>query len=231
MTQQTTTISPDGQWEWDGTDWVPNTTGTMAGTPLTPPVADKPKRKRLGLMIMGGIIGGLTMVGIAAGGGGGDATTGTAPQSEASVQVAEEPVAEVPEVAAEEPAAEVPAVVAEVPAVVAEVPAPAPEPVVPQAPTETVAQENARESAESYLRYMSFSRSGLIEQLEFEGYSTADATYAVDAVSPDWNEQAAKSAQSYLEHMSFSRSGLIEQLEFEGFTNEQAVYGVNTTGL
>jgi Host cell surface-exposed lipoprotein len=87
-------------------------------------------------------------------------------------------------------------------------------------------QENARQQAESYLDYSAFSRKGLIEQLEFEGYSTADATYAVDNVTVDWNEQAALKAKDYLDYSSFSRSGLIEQLIFEGFTRAQAEYGV-----
>ena len=78
---------------------------------------------------------------------------------------------------------------------------------------------------------MAFSRSGLITQLEFEGFSTQDATYGTDSLNTDWNEQAAKKAASYLETMSFSRSGLITQLEFEGFTPAQAEYGVSTTGL
>jgi hypothetical protein len=78
---------------------------------------------------------------------------------------------------------------------------------------------------------MSFSRKSLIEQLEYEGFSTKDATYAVDAISPNWNEQAAKSAQSYLETMGFSRSGLIDQLKYEGFNEAQATYGADAVGL
>lgn len=70
----------------------------------------------------------------------------------------------------------------------------------------------------------------MIDQLEFEGYSTEDATYAADHCGADWNEQAAKSAKNYLNFTSFSRKGLIEQLEFEGFTHEQAVYGVEQNG-
>jgi Host cell surface-exposed lipoprotein len=105
------------------------------------------------------------------------------------------------------------------------------EPVEEEAPAETAGQENARRSAEDYLDYSAFSRKGLIEQLEYEGYSTKDATYAVDAVSPNWKEQAAKAAKDYLESSSFSRSGLIEQLEYEGYTEQQAVYGVNQAGL
>jgi hypothetical protein len=67
--------------------------------------------------------------------------------------------------------------------------------------------------------------------LEFEGYSTNDATWAVDNLDVDWNEQAAKTAQDYLDYTSFSRSGLIGQLEFDGYTPEQAEYGVSQTGL
>ena len=78
---------------------------------------------------------------------------------------------------------------------------------------------------------MAFSRSGLITQLEFEGFTNQDATYGVDAVGANWNEQAAKKAAGYLDMMAFSRSGLITQLEFEGFTPAQAEYGVRTTGL
>jgi hypothetical protein len=100
-----------------------------------------------------------------------------------------------------------------------------------EAPAETVSQSNARGSAQSYLGVLSFSRSGLITQLEFEGYSTADAEYGVDANSVDWLEQAAKSAQSYLDSSSFSRSGLIDQLIFEGFSPAEAEHGVNQTGL
>lgn len=103
---------------------------------------------------------------------------------------------------------------------------------IPQEPedTETMGQKNARAKAKSYLAYTSFSYSGLIEQLEFEGFSTEEATYATDKCGADWNEQAALKAQSYLEYTSFSRSGLIEQLEFEGFTAEQAEYGAQAVG-
>lgn len=101
--------------------------------------------------------------------------------------------------------------------------------------TTTVFVTNSRtqavRSAAGYLRVMAFSRSGLIRQLEFEGFSNADATYGVDAQNADWNAQAAKSAAAYLRVMSFSRSGLINQLMFEGFSQSQAEYGVNAVGL
>lgn len=101
----------------------------------------------------------------------------------------------------------------------------------PTAPPISPSQSNARRSASSYLEYTAFSRSGLIEQLEYEGFPRAEAEWAVDDLNPDWNEQAAKKAATYLEYTAFSRSGLIEQLLYEGFTQGQAEYGVSTTGL
>ena len=97
--------------------------------------------------------------------------------------------------------------------------------------TETLSQKNAVRKAEQYLRTMPFSKSGLIAQLEFEGFSTEDATYAVNKIDVNWKEQAVKKAKSYLDTMAFSRSGLIEQLEFEGFTTEEATYAVDQIGL
>ena len=73
---------------------------------------------------------------------------------------------------------------------------------------------------------MAFSYRGLVEQLEYEGYTTSEAEYAADNCGADWNLQAVKKAKEYLSVMSFSRDGLIEQLEYEGFTNSQATYGV-----
>jgi hypothetical protein len=93
------------------------------------------------------------------------------------------------------------------------------------APPENPEVTNARRSAESYLDFSGFSRSGLIDQLEFEGYPTEAATQAVDSLNVDWNEQAARSAESYLEYTAFSHAGLVDQLEFEGFTPEQAEHG------
>jgi hypothetical protein len=95
----------------------------------------------------------------------------------------------------------------------------------------SVSQSNATEKAESYLSWTHFSRSGLIDQLEFEGFTASEATTAVDSLGIDWNEQAAGSAESYMNTSSFSRSGLIDQLEFEGFTTAQAQYGADSVGL
>ncbi|WP_370654867.1 Ltp family lipoprotein [Prescottella sp. R16] len=88
-------------------------------------------------------------------------------------------------------------------------------------------QRNAVWSAQQYLESAAFSRSGLIGQLEYDGFSTAEATYGVDSWIVDWNEQATLSARQYLGTMPFSQRGLIEQLQYDGFTSAQAQYGVN----
>lgn len=93
--------------------------------------------------------------------------------------------------------------------------------------TETMSQKNAIESAKNYLSWTAFSKTGLIEQLEFEGYTLSDSAYAVEKLNIDFNEQAIKSAKSYLEWTSFSKKGLIEQLEFDGYTEEQATYAAD----
>jgi len=117
-------------------------------------------------------------------------------------------------------------------------PAPQSKPAVEkQTPDFTTAQENAIASAVDYLDSQAFSRTGLIQQLSSkygEGFSRADATFAVNHIDVDWNQQAAAAAKDYLDNQAFSRNGLIQQLESkygEGFTHAQAVYGVNQTGL
>jgi flagellar motor protein MotB len=94
----------------------------------------------------------------------------------------------------------------------------------------TLEQRNAIRQAENYLSVMPFSRKGLIEQLKFEGYSEAVATFAVDNITVNWNEQCYKKAKDYLDVMAFSKSGLINQLEFEGFTDEQIEYAIEKVG-
>jgi hypothetical protein len=101
-----------------------------------------------------------------------------------------------------------------------------------------VARRQAIESAQSYLdEGTGFSRAGLINQLDSkygEGFTVALATFAVDHVHVNWNQQAVDSAKGYLRMGGFSRDGLIQQLTSsygEGFTYAQAVYAVNKVGL
>jgi hypothetical protein len=123
--------------------------------------------------------------------------------------------------------------------------APATHAPVAQAPTTqappslTVAEQQAVESAQSYLSDgQGFSEQGLLNQLTSsygEGDTTADAKFAISYLHPDWDAQAVESAKGYLsDGQGFSRAGLIQQLTSsygEGFTYAQAVYAVNQAGL
>lgn len=94
-------------------------------------------------------------------------------------------------------------------------------------PKITLEQKNAVKKADSYLQFSAFSHGGLIEQLEYEGFSKEAAAYAADNCGADWFEQSLKKAKSYLRISEFSYLSLIEQLEYEGFTNEQAKYAAD----
>jgi SOS response regulatory protein OraA/RecX len=94
----------------------------------------------------------------------------------------------------------------------------------------TMGEKNAAAKALDYLAYTSFSYSGLVEQLKYEGFKHEEAVYGVNQCGANWNEQAALKALDYLAYTAFSYSGLVEQLKFEGFTHAEAVYGVDKCG-
>jgi predicted 3-demethylubiquinone-9 3-methyltransferase (glyoxalase superfamily) len=106
-------------------------------------------------------------------------------------------------------------------------------PVGHQLPLTPVSQQSAVRAATNYLSIMPFSHDGLVTQLTTgDGYSAADATFAVNSITVDWNEQAAKAANNYLGIMPFSHDGLITQLTTgDGYTYAQAVHGVAAVGL
>ena len=95
---------------------------------------------------------------------------------------------------------------------------------------------NAIRSAKQYLSVMGFSRDGLINQLSSEagdGYDISDATYAVDSLNNDWDNEAARSAKNYLSTMGFSCKSLIEQLSSSAgdkYTLSQATFGARQAG-
>jgi colicin import membrane protein len=95
----------------------------------------------------------------------------------------------------------------------------------PTADALSPAQRNALAKAQEYLDYTAFSASGLVAQLEYEGFEKAVAQEAVASLDVDWQEQAHLKALEYLDYSAFSLSGLIDQLEYEGFPKAQAQYG------
>lgn len=168
------------------------------------PVAPK-KSHKVRWIVLGAVLAVLAIIGIANG--------------------AQKPAAVTPPAATYSAPVFVPApVVAPAPAVVAPVPSVA-------EPITTVSQRNAVRSAESYVSIMAFSKTGLIKQLKYEGFTAADAAYAADNIVVNWTEQADKSARSYLDTMPFSRSGLIKQLQYEGFSASDAAHGATSVGL
>lgn len=94
----------------------------------------------------------------------------------------------------------------------------------------TMGERNAVRKAQEYLEIIAFSHKGMIEQLEFEGFTHEEAVYGADHCLANWKEQAAKKAKDYLDITSFSKEGIIGQLEFDGFTHEEAVYGAEQNG-
>ena len=219
--------SPGTERYWDGAQWTEQSRpiGSPAAPPPPPPgaqpfgsvpgsntpaapVADKNWFARHKILTG---LGALFLIGIiatAAGGGG-----ATDPENNASDNT---PATSQSQSPASQPAASKPAATK-----------------APEKPKETSGQRNARNAAKRYLEFAPFSRAGLIEQLSSsagDGYSVADATYAVDAQHANWNEQAYKAAKKYLSFTSFSRTGLIEQLESaagDKYTHAQAVYGAD----
>lgn len=161
-----------------------------------------------------------------------NANTSTATKTEQAESAESEAVSSesiIPEVVAQE-AASSESVVAEEPSIVEEPVAIAPiEPVVAPAPVPEVSREfrNALGSANDYLNYTSFSKSGLYDQLVYEGFPEDAVQYAVDNVVTDWNANALQTAMDYLDYSSFSDQGLYDQLIYEGYSAEQAQYAIN----
>lgn len=104
-------------------------------------------------------------------------------------------------------------------------------PAAPAPPAATTGQSNAVGKAQDYLDYSAFSKSGLVKQLTYEGFSAADAKYAVEHITVDWTVQADKKAKDYMAYSSFSRQSLIKQLTYEGFTTAEATHGATSVGL
>lgn len=95
---------------------------------------------------------------------------------------------------------------------------------------QTTGNQGALNKAKDYLRSQAFSYRGLINQLEYHGYSESEAKYGADYCGANWNDQALKKAKNYLSSQAFSQSGLKKQLEYEGFTESEASYAVERCG-
>jgi hypothetical protein len=109
----------------------------------------------------------------------------------------------------------------------------------PAAPQYSISQQQAIDSAESYLSEgQGFSKAGLYQQLHSqygEGFSARLARFAVNHVRVSWKHQAVLSARGYMQsEPGWSYSGLVQQLDSpdgEQFTAAQAEYAAKAVGL
>jgi hypothetical protein len=100
----------------------------------------------------------------------------------------------------------------------------------------TVSQAQAVQAAQGYLQMgQGFSEEGLLQQLTSSagnGFSQADAQFAINYLNPNWDQQAVEAAKGYLQLGGFSQSSLLQQLTStagSGFTQAQAEYAVSKT--
>ncbi|MBR5328600.1 MAG: Ltp family lipoprotein [Firmicutes bacterium] len=100
----------------------------------------------------------------------------------------------------------------------------------PSVAPSTSGEEAALTKAYEYLNSLPFSYEGLVDQLEFEGFSNSEATYAANNCGADWYQQALLKAWDYLDSVALSYDGMISQLEYEGFTYAEALYGADNCG-
>jgi hypothetical protein len=228
---------PGSERYWDGAQWTdhsrpvaqphsppPPQWGTAPVTMAPSTVMPAEAKKKNWIMrhkVLSGVGAVLLLGGIASASGGGDPSQATLANSDSTVP------SDAPEQPAASSAAQPPA------ATKAAQPPAATKAAAPEKPKETSGQRNAKRAAENYLSFAPFSRLGLIQQLSSDagdGYSVADATYAVDSLKIDFNEQAYKAAKKYLDFTAFSRQGLIEQLSSsagDNYTKAQATYGAD----
>lgn len=98
--------------------------------------------------------------------------------------------------------------------------------------TSTLGEKKALIKAGSYLSLKNgWSKERLKHQLEFEGFTSSEATYGVDHCTADWNEQAELRADSYLSmNNGWSEKRLRHQLEYEGFTLLQIEHAIENCG-
>ena len=101
----------------------------------------------------------------------------------------------------------------------------------PAIASETENQKRARLDAKTYYETSWFSRVGLIEQLEFDGFAATDATYGVDSLGVDWGVEAVGMADAAISSDWFSRQGLIDHFVYQGFTASEATTATDALGI
>lgn len=96
-------------------------------------------------------------------------------------------------------------------------------------PPGTPSQQSAFQAAQVQLMEAAQGPAMLVRLLDMEGHSVEDATWAVERLPVDWNQQAVLLAQAHLAETPLSRPDIPVHLEMEGFTPEQVAYAVAQT--
>lgn len=97
----------------------------------------------------------------------------------------------------------------------------------------TTEQQNALIKAEQYSKTLYMSKQGIYDQLTSEygeQFSAADAQYAIDNMTADWNANALAKAKSYQTTMNMSKKAIYDQLVSqygEKFTASEAQYAID----
>lgn len=100
-------------------------------------------------------------------------------------------------------------------------------PAIRQDKSLTAEQKTAALLARSYLIGSAFSRSGLISQLQSEGYSFETVEAAIDILSIDWQVQAVKRAKLLTQYEDYTLESLQERLLDYDFTTEESEYAAD----
>lgn len=109
-----------------------------------------------------------------------------------------------------------------------------PQPSAPTTPSMTASQQQAVQAAQGYLTdgegFSAYSLNQQLTSTAGDGFSAADAQFAINYLHPNWDNQAVLAAQGYLnDGQGFSRDSLTQQLTSvygDGFTQAQADYAV-----
>ena len=91
--------------------------------------------------------------------------------------------------------------------------------------------DSAIEAAKKYIETGNYTYTSLIDKLQQDGYSTADAEYAANNCGANWKGMAANEAKKLLDGGMTTKEEVVDQLIFKGFTYEQAVHGAEANGL
>ena len=95
-------------------------------------------------------------------------------------------------------------------------------------PELTSTEEQALETAQNRIDREGYGRLALVDTLRYEdGFSKADATFAVDNVRANWRQEAVERAQARIDGPPYTPTSLIAHVKQEGFSRDEAAFAVD----